>query len=57
MAKEVRRDGVSVMKEIVAGNRRLKMLYIETPIKADIVAEALATTLCRHLVDVRWVGV
>lgn len=33
------------MKELEEENRRLKKLYIEAQIKADIVAEALAKTL------------
>ena len=33
------------MKELVEENRRLKKLYVEAQIKADIVAEALAKKL------------
>lgn len=45
---------LSRMKEREQENRRVKKLRVETPIKADSVAAALAKKLCRHLADVRW---
>lgn len=44
------------MKELEEENRRLKKLYIEAQIKADIVAEALAKNVWGHLADARWPG-
>lgn len=45
---------LSRTKELEQKNRRVKKLWVETPIKADIVAAALAKKLCRYLADVRW---
>ena len=42
------------MKELEDENRRLKKMYAEERLKAEIVAEALAKKWYRHLADVRW---
>ena len=42
------------MKKLEERNRRLKRLYVEAQIKADIVAEAHAKELCGYFADARW---
>jgi len=42
------------MKELEDENRRLKKMYAEERLKAEIVAEALAKKWWRHLSGGRW---
>ncbi|GAB2872320.1 hypothetical protein GCM10027093_04920 [Paraburkholderia jirisanensis] len=42
------------MKELEAENARLRMMYVEEKIKAEIRAEALAKKDCGHLRAARW---
>ena len=42
------------MKELEEENRRLKKLYVEAQITADIVAEALERKRCGQLAGARW---
>ena len=45
---------MSRMKELEEENRRLRKMYMDEKLKAEIVAEALAKKWCGHLEDVRW---
>ena len=42
------------MKELEEENRRLKKMYVEERLKAEIVAEALTKKWVRHLSGGRW---
>ena len=42
------------MKELEDENRRLKKMYAEERLKAEIVQEALLKKWCSHLADARW---
>ena len=44
----------SRMRELEEENRRLKKMYLEEKLKAEIVAEALEKKWCGHLTDGRW---
>ncbi len=44
---------MSRMKELEDENRRLKKMYLEEKLKAEIVAEALEKKWWGHLADVR----
>ncbi|EDT42416.1 transposase IS3/IS911 family protein [Burkholderia ambifaria MEX-5] len=45
---------IARMKELEAENARLRKMYVEEKIKAEIVAEALAKKDCGHLAGARW---
>ena len=42
------------LKELEDENRRLKKMYAEERLKAEIVQEALQKKWCSHLADARW---
>jgi len=48
---------MSKMKELEEENRRLRRMYVEEKLKADIVAEALEKEWRGHLGDARWPNV
>ena len=45
---------IARMKDLEAENARLKKMYIEEKLKAEIVTEALAKKWLGRLTDVRW---
>jgi hypothetical protein len=45
---------MSSMKELEEENRRLKKMYLEEKLKAEIVSEALEKKWSGHLTDGRW---
>ena len=45
---------MSRMKELEEENRRLKKMYLEEMLKAEIVLEALEIKWLVHLAEVRW---
>lgn len=42
------------MKELEEENRRLRKMYVEEKLKAEVVSEALAKKWCSHLAAARW---